>query len=141
MRAIEENRGHGFGRVGLFLPVPDIGSFDVVEINAVFGGQVRIAIAVSGEQQTVGEEFQTLDEIAGASAHQVTGDRLQNIGRDVALLRHLRVEFSGAAHEEKLLAAFATTLLQKFESGNRFDSSVNAEQDDTGFGNATVEGG
>ena len=117
MRAIEQNRCDRFRRVGLLSPVFQIGALDIAQVDAMLGHQLRIAITMAGEQQTVREKLETLDQVRRSAAHEVTGDCLQNIQRNIACLRHLRIEFAGAADEKQPLAAFAAALPQKFEPG------------------------
>src|SRR6202522_4242553 len=114
MLAIEENRRHRFRRVRLLPPILQIGALYVAQIDPMFRHELRIAIAVPGEHQAIGEKLQTLDQVRRPAAIQVTGGGLKNIERSVACLRHLRVDFARAADEEKSLATLAAALPQKF---------------------------
>ena len=53
MRPIKQDRSHGLRRIGLLSPIFRVGALDVTQVDAVLGSYLRLAIAVSGQQQPI----------------------------------------------------------------------------------------
>src|ERR1700722_5652631 len=129
MRPIEQNSGGWLLRIGLPQPVSVFRMFHFRHVDAMLLLNQGQSMTMPGQQKTIGQKLEALDEISSAPIAQVSSHGCDHIRLDVACLQKFRDQFAGTAGHNQELVPFETHRPKNWKPGHRGYWSMKTQDD------------